>query len=901
MRKNKLKDYKILIFITLLIFQISFISSQDVLDIIDIGLEIGFLEGEIKGIGIKTQKLNDDITSFTFLIENAFLMIKDNSYTNIIPHGTDNKKAYINVDKSAEIIQAIQADFTVDENGGSYTLGDKTYEVPNGTRISLKDGKVDIDIPDGTDLSKFSSLLEYISGSYLTTIKGKDIKIFDGFDLIDGELNVESGGFFLKEGVADYKKVRLTSTEEDGGVLIANLDADLNKYDKNVVKIGDDVMEIKSITGGRINLEVLPGNELLNTFQLKLGEDGITWETVPDEKDNLKFEVSNGDVLKVISRENDGKTPFIVHDGAEEGLTNIENGRINLNLGKTFDLDTKTFDDQETFERIISGKYQSVPFELSSPLIFGEKAKLRIGGANNFAIMDKDNEERVVLNRYKIPVSDSLQKNQLQTLDQLKVKWEKRGVGFQITEEKIASLFGDIDLRSPDYTEISPYMVQIVDYWLETHPNANLDYITFSDMGNAQSGDPTQGRRLRGILLGEQIFDPYTNEILQIAGIDRNFDDPISIITHEYEHVDDQDILKKDIDKIHDSTRNLFYNDELRIKAEEYASSVVKKDELDITKSDIYSSIFKSSDSFIGEVKSRYEVPRDYLEKYGPRKFRRAFKLTRNENPEDYVNRERELYEALITDRDVRDTLENEGFEKTMERYKDFIEERVFLVKKIRTENVYLSNHFLNNDETKPLIVFYNDIVLEAREKLLRNQDYIDLLDNIFVTLENEKEGYSENLMERAKRFILQQGSEDKYAPEGLSIISNFGAESEVIKQQYQELIKIIDEETGLPAVYAFRDYGSKFIDFLGNIKIPSTYSELSSTYREEPLGVRRFKAQQGTAAQQSVYKMLTQLAFDSGKMDAFEYMSIMGNICVEISCCDQKCKIYKSNCVGSC
>jgi hypothetical protein len=49
-------------------------------------------------------------------------------------------------------------------------------------------------------------------------------------------------------------------------------------------------------------------------------------------------------------------------------------------------------------------------------------------------------------------------------------------------------------------------------------------------------------------------------------------------------------------------------------------------------------------------------------------------------------------------------------------------------------------------------------------------------------------------------------------------------------------------------------------------------------------------------------YRQLTQLEFDSGKMDVQEYKQIMGeSTCAKPDCCDRKCEIYKLTCTGRC
>jgi len=68
------------------------------------------------------------------------------------------------------------------------------------------------------------------------------------------------------------------------------------------------------------------------------------------------------------------------------------------------------------------------------------------------------------------------------------------------------------------------------------------------------------------------------------------------------------------------------------------------------------------------------------------------------------------------------------------------------------------------------------------------------------------------------------------------------------------------------------------------------------------PISLRTERANSENPFVRDAYRKLTQLAFDSGKMSAGEYKQIMGeNQCQEITCCDQKCVMYKLTCTGSC
>ena len=140
-------------------------------------------------------------------------------------------------------------------------------------------------------------------------------------------------------------------------------------------------------------------------------------------------------------------------------------------------------------------------------------------------------------------------------------------------------------------------MIQLVDQWLEDNPDADLDYITFTDTANAafpgmpkkryqktkydEEGKPYL-RLTDGIMLGEQIFDPASNSERLFSQKDRN-NDVFATFPHEYEHLSDDRVRQLDRRKIRKIISNNFdqlLESSLGEKALNYAKKKVDKNNL---------------------------------------------------------------------------------------------------------------------------------------------------------------------------------------------------------------------------------------------------------------------------------------------------------------------------------
>ena len=272
--------------------------------------------GEFYDIFNKPEKIEKGI-GITFVKKGAFLNLGEDKFTNIEPQKSPKHPPYIFLDEVGEIIRA---DFTVNSNGGEYTFEGETISAPPNSRIFFDKrtivsahipSGIDIQVPDGIDLTEFSSLFDISEHSL--TIRGNDITLPNGLvlknnDEEEGELIIyRKNGFLFTKGMVDYKGRRFDASKQTGDILFAEFGTDLSGYEGNKVIETRKGFEMHSAKNGRVSMRVLPGNELFNT----------------NENDYLQLEVSSGDSLEVV----EGTIPTIKHNSSEKGRVTIRNGK----------------------------------------------------------------------------------------------------------------------------------------------------------------------------------------------------------------------------------------------------------------------------------------------------------------------------------------------------------------------------------------------------------------------------------------------------------------------------------------------------------------------------------------------------------------------------------------------
>jgi len=889
----------------------------------------------------------------------------------------------------------VEADFTTSKES-KMKLGDnKELTVPADTKVSYKDGQI---IAEGKDkeLTYGKEKITILGNDTISiaknTIEGKNFEIGDikvqeicferpigmnnpsvtGKSIAilpktgpflsktelfceQGSLSFDDNGYLVHQGILEKNKVEL-KIAPDEDVLLANQNADMSSYKNNWIKISKDKIDAKSIEGSKIDFEVLPGNELFNTFtreyakdnasillKFKSGDDkegflkdeyGYKYKKVSDEKELLKFEIAEGDGLSAKSR--NGKIPEISHlyNG---GSVKIQDGRNGFVLNDELRLITLSISKDKEFEMINNGKYQSVPFELLSPSI--KDSKLRIGATNQYAIIDKNDNERVVFNKYGIPVSVDI--DQMKTLDQLRAKWGGEGIKFGI---KGKSMFEEIlGSEKMNYTSVSPNLVQITDYWLEKNKDKikDLKSIEFSDFENAAyAGQNT-------IILGERIFDSDVLKKLEENYPDREFGNVMATLDHEYTHLQDDSTTNKEgkilqnivSENKHDKSVPKAAMDKItnKIKNEEItvnhflvsiSATDVENIQKDLNKRetilsekgyDYYKAYYGLSTNeevdkdisgwkqYLDKDLKENEI-KDYFDNLS-KKYKNELDLQEaslkkqldelqnkqlsDEAYKQYTNLSKQYMSIL--DKDSAHEEWDVALNETLAKYGDFVIPAVQNYRsRIEIEN-YWYDFVINQTESKPLDTIYKETVQANMDNLIKNKEYQDQIAKMVATLQTKIENIPWDKRQSGRDLIKEYNSSGAGAIVNyLTVFEAYSQYDKDIKNQNTELINLVHNETGLPANYALRKYSTGVDDYLANLfggyQKSGSYNELSSTFMEEPLDTRKAEANSENPNIQNEYRKLTQLAFDSGKMNQQECNEIMGEKCEE-------CVIYKLTC----
>ncbi len=748
----------------------------------------------------------------------------------------------------SETGEILRVDFTVNEEGGEYVFGDNTISVPPFSRVLFeKDVGIQVRIPEGTDITKYSDLLTYVEGGYFTEIDGKNIRLSDDFILLDGLLSVNPEGYLLKQGEVIYKQNKFKVKNDNEEILMANLGEDLSDYDGNWIRQTSDVLEMQTNGEGRIKIEVLEDHEILNT----------------DSKDILSMNILNGDGLRIENREDEGLIPKVIHKSSENGRTSIDNDKIDIVLedGLSFEPPGPLYFE---FEWIASGEFQSVAMEIESDSS-EMNTKMRVNSYRQFAILSEDDEELVTYNKYDLPVSAKIEDNELQTIEQLREKYP--GVEFEIPQYtyEYGSFGFMFDENLINENNIPPYMLYLTDTFLESNPDAveGIEKMVFLDTDDAylNSLDGT-------IVIGQKVVD-----FPEFAKFDiRSQTSPLQLLKHEYEHRLDQVIANEEYERIKSEVSGLlpiilFQREETLTK--QISDLTEERNIYDINSQEWFGLDYKingkKEDIYllragISSVYYKLSSQNTLQYKYNELASDAIKELARSESFSNSFNRvsssisdytEKKLNQILEEsyDTDFSNSLAEMGEEESGE-------DRV-------SQQLQVINYFLDKEDSFESPSF---------SKLIQ-------LNNLLFSVK----GVNSNLASGKKNALAD--SLDMFYTD---IISDPN-----LRRNADNFERLIRRTSGLPYGYGLHNsnYLSEDFDF-------AAYKEISSTYREMPIEERRFAVQSGNNIIRETFTRLTQLAFDSGKMDVEEFVTIMGEgFCKEADCFDKLCVEYKLLC----
>jgi hypothetical protein len=762
--------------------------------------------------------------------------------------------------------EIVEADF-VTAKESRIALGENSQiTVPANATVKYRDGIIEI---QGKSINFKNENVDFTNSIKIS--KNKLIGSFriKGIEVRNGILSVENNGCLLYKGIGEKDRFQLTIDNEKDAVLIANDDAGMSKYAGNWVKSGKDKFESQSIKGSGVNLEVLPGNELFSTFirdykktaEGSFAEDPKTkklaYENAPDENIYFKVKILNGDGLDAASRKKEGKIPELTHKSSAAGITKIENGRLEFWFGNNPPSIQMAI--PKKLDLSPEAKQDSVAFQIGSDAL---KSEVRITSSNLFGVMAPDGKERVAFTKEGLKLSDLIKDNEVLTLGQLQEKY--RGIDFGIP--KIINPLEGGAARENKITRVSPQIIQIVDQWISENPDVVGRYssIQFTDEKNAASSGAISAELAskNHLILGEEEFDVY--------GERTRDNTPFTVLFHEDEHTKDRIVAINELGEI---------DKKMSATAKEYAEIIKGLEEED---KKILEMVKKNGGQSLSEQdKERYfDLPNE-------------------------IRTAKEIFEKELSK------------DPETKKLQQFYNERVWKASINLLENEKDSLNGIREKAADSLIKiakqkFGLDI---KREDVLKNED--TMVDEFWRTFANKfgenpvgKNNWPEEVQTLELAFFhlahLSQSNinkDEKNDPTGaVAMLSVFSNEFNKLglKDLASELEKL-PEKFGLPAAYALNSYAREYEVNEAKNQYSAEFKDLSPTYKEEPIELRKQRITSSNQYDVEMYKDLTQLAFDAGKMPAKDYIYLMGNICKKPDCCDQKCKLYKLSCVGAC
>ena len=807
----------------------------------ELGEIYGFEPGEIIGWGVELTK-SEDIIMIEFIDMYSGVFLKSENYISSV-QSFSKEIAYIIIDPSTKIIGA---DFRTQFWEMEINLGNRTVKIPPKTRIYYDGETIDLTVIDGSKLKDFDwDLIRYFNDfGKPIYIEGESIEISEDLN-INGKIEIVPEGYVIEEGVAIYKNNFLKVEEEENFILIAKGDADLSNYEGNWIKQTERKLEIKSSETGNIKMTFVEGHEILNT----------------DPKDELILEISKGDSLNIVKRVEEGLIPKIDHVSSLNGETKIYNGKIKLSYDKK---GVSISPSKGLSEEDIAYKdYQSVAMEISSNSE-NTNQNIRINSYRQYMLVSDEDKEIVTYNQFDLPISNKIQDNLLQTVEQLREKYPT--INFTVPQdqgtEKINPYYGN---------HVPPYLLYVTDQFLQQTPQSLevLEEIQLVDKFNAAAAEGNI------LIIGRQIVDPNEGKLTD-PGI-REQNKPLQTFTHEYEHIKDQNIINKEqetirlgatpylkelyskYDLLEEEIKNLRDERIFFLDTGDTSNSSILLEQIEKKKIEIVPIQIKIEEEFYKRsptLQQKYnELVVNAKEKFSEKEdeIRDRLKIFSEKTNEDYIDKA--LNKIII-----------ETYGEDEDRFTFYQNTYGYSLKEAEEEGVGNSLIIESLKKNK-------DLSEATKEKLF----YLDNLDLAFNWLETPPE--ETDKIDFYWKFynaykLIQENPNLKNVRNGFDQLArNYG---------------------GLFYSYTARNYDPEDV----NTAASADYNEFSSTFMEQPLELKKRWLEGGIRPTREMYQKATQLAFDSNKMSVEDYKYLMGeNHCKKSNCSDQLCVEYKLMC----
>ena len=247
-----------------------------------------------------------EITQLDFT-EGGFAEIKGVRFENILPARESLNPSYIKIDALGNILEA---DLTANEKGSVFLINGLTFEAPPNSRVYYNEDGFYLENVEVSEIKK---------GQFVeSTIKGKNINIFNELFLESGEISLQEERYLLQGGNFIYNKMQIRPQSFNKLLIEKNPSRDLSKFQDNFIQHTDSGLKIQTRSDAiGFDLSFLEGNELFDVQNT-------------ENKEGLLFmSISGGDKLEITKKDFliKGMPPLIKHTFAEEGKTIIKNGR----------------------------------------------------------------------------------------------------------------------------------------------------------------------------------------------------------------------------------------------------------------------------------------------------------------------------------------------------------------------------------------------------------------------------------------------------------------------------------------------------------------------------------------------------------------------------------------------
>lgn len=282
-------------------------------------------EGEVLISNINFEKKNG-ISTFTFE-ENGYVKVKDSLFMNI------QKGGKLKVNEKDELIEA---DFSTNEKGGTYVIGNDKISVPPNSKVIFKNGQITITPPEGSKFEVQPSLLKPGINGNVVRIQGINTELPDGSVIQSGTLSYRNGQAFIapkEEAVINGVEIKNVFNERSKKAMDKeyNVFFDGQKHEGNSYISFD--MEKHSL------ILASPGDKSGQPVKFHAENPFVTIE----KNDNFVIQTLSKSEIEIVNRESSGRIPKMTCKGKfmldedDKSIQSTTDGKVNMKLSAGID------------------------------------------------------------------------------------------------------------------------------------------------------------------------------------------------------------------------------------------------------------------------------------------------------------------------------------------------------------------------------------------------------------------------------------------------------------------------------------------------------------------------------------------------------------------------------------